>query len=81
MIQGHRCRSIERQRSQREPDKQLEYALEEDIPLVVLVGNEELGSGTVVIKDLKMRSQANVGEGDLIKEVQDRLRSAGNSVS
>lgn len=55
--------------------KQLEYALHEGIPLVVLFGSDEVAAGTVAIRDLRSNEQSNVDAASLLDEVRARLHS------
>lgn len=48
-------------------DKQLKYADRNNIPYVIIVGPEEIKKGTVVIKDLRTRTQEEISPQELIK--------------
>jgi histidyl-tRNA synthetase len=51
-------------------DKQLRYADKRGIPLVVIVGPDEIAKRVVVIKDLRSKSQYTVAQETLTKAIQ-----------
>ena len=53
--------------------KQLDYALEQGIPFVVVFGEEELKDGNVKIKDIQMHTEEVVK----VENIVDYLRSHG----
>jgi len=61
---GVRC---EMYHEQAKFDKQFRYAEKKNIPRVIIIGHDELLSGSAKIKDLKSGVQSEVPFGDLIK--------------
>lgn len=55
--------------------KQLKYADKMGIPLVVILGPDEIANNAVVIKDLRNTSQKTVARNDLLAEVKAILAS------
>lgn len=49
---------------------QLVYALNQEVPLVIIAGSEEKARGVVQLKDVKARTQSEVGVGDLVQTVK-----------
>jgi histidyl-tRNA synthetase len=47
-------------------DKQFKYAEKKQIPLVVIIGSDELNTGVAKVKDLKSGVQTEVGFGEII---------------
>ncbi|GFH30655.1 histidyl-tRNA synthetase [Haematococcus lacustris] len=52
---------------------QLNYALEEGIPFMVLFGEEELAAGNVKIKDMEAKSEDVVTLAELVPALLSRL--------
>jgi histidyl-tRNA synthetase len=50
-------------------DKQLKYADRKGIPVVALLGEDEIAAGTVVLKDLRTRTQRTVARPDVAREL------------
>jgi len=46
------------------------YADKKGIPLVVLIGSNELASGSYTLKNMLSGEQQSLGEQDLIKSIQ-----------
>lgn len=54
-------------------DKQFKYAERKRIPLVVIIGSDELLSGIAKVKDLKSGVQAEIGFGEIISIMSVKL--------
>jgi histidyl-tRNA synthetase len=52
-------------------DRQLKYADRKGIPIVALLGEEEIATGTVMLKDLGTHSQRRIGRADVVRTLQD----------
>ena len=50
---------------------QLAYALNQEIPLVIIAGSDEKARGVVQLKNVKARTQSEVGVDDLIQAVRN----------
>ena len=53
--------------------RQLAYADRKGIPLVVIVGPEEVEHGTVVLRDMRSKAQLTLGRGVLTEKVRELL--------
>ena len=53
---------------------QLAYALKQEIPFVIIAGNDEVGRKVLQIKDLNKKQQVEVSFDDLISTAQDLLK-------
>jgi histidyl-tRNA synthetase len=56
--------------------KQFKYADKLDIPVVVIIGPDELAANKVAVKNLKTRKQETVDRGEMIVQIQKFLPSA-----
>ncbi len=50
--------------------EQVNYAVKQEIPVVIIVGSNELRDGTVTVKDMRQRKQQLVPRADLISTVR-----------
>jgi len=66
---------------QPKPGRQLGYALSHEIPLLVFVGEDELRTKTVAIKDLARRTQISVGREHMVQRVSDLLAANTHTTS
>jgi histidyl-tRNA synthetase len=55
-------------------DKQIKYADKSSIPIVLLLGGDEQAKGTIVVKDMLAKTQAEVAHADLIKKLRAILK-------
>ena len=55
--------------SGRKIKKSFEYANKENIPFVIVVGDDELERGKVILKDMKTGEQKEIDIKDIEKEV------------
>lgn len=56
-------------------DKQLKYADRKEIPLVILLGETEQKNGTVVVKELKNKTQKEIKKSDVVDHLKLLLRT------
>lgn len=52
---------------------QLQHCEENDIPLVVIIGERELARGEVTLRDVASRAEASISRTYLVEEIQKRL--------
>ncbi len=52
---------------------QLDYAIKQQIPLLVILGPDEATAGTVTLKDLQTRQQETIPQGTLVDTIKERL--------
>lgn len=53
--------------------KQLSYAAQKGIPLVVLLGPDEIRSGTVMLRNMRIGRQDSVSREDLVNKIREQL--------
>ncbi len=53
--------------------KQLSYAAQKGIPLVVLLGPDEIAGGTVMLRNMLIGRQDNVSREDLVNKIREQL--------
>ena len=58
------------------PKKQVEYALEHQIPVMLMIGENELKEGVVGLKVLKASTQVSVARNQVVEEVKKALSSS-----
>ena len=51
--------------------KQMEYANKRNIPFVAMIGNEELASGKITLKNMITGAQETISRDDLIKHITE----------
>lgn len=51
-------------------EKQLKYANNKAIPYVIIAGPEEIKKNTLIVKDMKKRTQSEINIGELVKTVK-----------
>jgi histidyl-tRNA synthetase len=54
-------------------DKQLKYADKAGIPVVLLIGSDEQAKNTVVIKNMRNKTQTEAPRGELVAKLRDQL--------
>ena len=52
-------------------DKQLKYADRKKIPYVVILGPNEISSGSVILKDMRTSTQTTVSQAELILKIKE----------
>lgn len=55
------------------PQKQLEYALESGIPLIIWIGENEISEGVVKIKTLNKHEEFTVARPELVDRVRELI--------
>ena len=54
-------------------EKQLKYADKKGIPFAVIFGPEEIQKNTVILKNLKTRTQKEIQKSNFIKEIKNKI--------
>jgi histidyl-tRNA synthetase len=57
--------------------KQMKYADDRQIPFIAIVGSNEIGSGTVTLKNLVTGAQETVPEGEAGPKIREGLKQRG----
>ncbi len=53
--------------------KQLTYASNKSIPLVVILGSDEFNNGTVALRNMQLGQQDIIDQKDLVQKVKESL--------
>jgi histidyl-tRNA synthetase len=54
-------------------DKQIKFADKTGIPIVLLIGSDELAKGTLIVKDMKAKTQSEIPRDQLVQKLHDIL--------
>ena len=58
---------------------QLQHCEEYDIPLAVIIGQDELKKGVVTLRNVKTRKETTVLRDELVKEIRRQIESLSNN--